>query len=134
MTPSLILLRGLPGSGKSTFAKLLAEEKWPVFSIDDYFTDKKTGVYQFDFASNHLAYKACESACKKAMQEGVRKIFIHNTLTLAWELEQYFKLAQAFKYKVFVCTVENYHGHKNEHQINDEQIKKMAEKYQVKLM
>jgi predicted AAA+ superfamily ATPase len=35
---ALILLRGLPGAGKSTLAKLLSENgKYPVFSIDDYF-------------------------------------------------------------------------------------------------
>ncbi|MFM9005746.1 MAG: AAA family ATPase, partial [Flavobacteriales bacterium] len=37
----LILLRGLPGSGKTTLAKVLSEEgKYPLFSIDDYFTDE----------------------------------------------------------------------------------------------
>ncbi|EMP07134.1 AAA domain protein [Leptospira interrogans serovar Pyrogenes str. 200701872] len=39
---SLILLRGLPGAGKSRLAKLLSENgKYPVFSVDDYFTDSK---------------------------------------------------------------------------------------------
>ena len=40
---SLIILRGLPGSGKSTLAKLLSEnDKWPVYSIDSYFTNPET--------------------------------------------------------------------------------------------
>jgi hypothetical protein len=30
-------------------------------------------------------------------------------------------------------TVENYHGKYNLHEVNEEQIKKMAEKYHVKL-
>lgn len=133
MHPSLILLRGLPGSGKTTLAKVLAENTWPVFSVDDYFTDSKTGAYHFEFDKNYLAYKSCEENCKTAMQQGIQKIFIDNTFTLAWELEPYFKLASEFNYTLFVFTVENYHKQKNTHGVSDEQIEKMAAKYKVKL-
>jgi predicted kinase len=133
MIKTLILLRGLPGAGKSSLAKVLAENKWPVFSVDDYFTDAKTGAYRFEFDKNHLAYKACEENCRKAMEKGMEKIFIDNTFTLDWELQAYFKLASAFNYTLFVCTVENYHEQKNTHGISDEQIQKMADKYKVKL-
>jgi predicted kinase len=132
--PSLIILRGLPGSGKSTLAKILNnEQKWPAFSIDDYFTDPATGVYEFRFAENHLAYSLCQTNTEKAMQQSHEKIFLHNTFTLNWEIEPYFKLAAQYNYSVFVLTVENYHGGKNVHGINDEQLEKMAEKYRVKL-
>lgn len=133
MMPSLILLRGLPGAGKSTLARVLAENKWPVLSVDDYFTDANTGVYRFEFDKNHLAYKACEENCRKAMQTGTGKIFIANTFTLDWELQPYFQMASEYQYTVFVCTVENYHNQTNTHGISEEQIQKMAAKYKVKL-
>ncbi len=133
MNKTLILLRGLPGAGKTTLAKVLAENTWPVFSVDDYFTNPTSGEYHFEFDKNHLAYKACEENCRRAMQEGVQKIFVDNTFTLDWELQTYFKLASEFKYSIFVCTVENYHLQKNAHGISDEQIEKMAAKYKVKL-
>ncbi len=134
MKQSLILLRGLPGSGKTTLSKVLNEEgKWPVFSVDDYFTDKNTGVYEFDYKSNHLAYENCLNNTELAMKQGISKIFIDNTLTLEWEIESYFKLAAKHKYRIFVLTVENRHHGLNQHQINDEQIQKMAQKYKVVL-
>lgn len=131
---SLILLRGLPGSGKTTLAQLLSENNtYPVFSVDDYFTDAETGEYLFNFQDNHLAYKDCESLTKDAMKLSIQKIFVHNTFTMDWELETYFALASEFNYIVFVVTVENYHHSKNTHDVSDDQIRKMAEKYKVKL-
>ncbi|MFI5203461.1 MAG: AAA family ATPase [Flavobacteriales bacterium] len=132
---SLILLRGIPGSGKTNLSNVLCENgKYPVYSVDDYFTNSKTGEYQFEFEKNHLAYKQCEENTRLAMQEGKEKIFLDNTFTLEWEMEPYFKLAQEFKYTVHVVTVENRHGGKNVHGISIEQLEKMAEKFNVVLL
>lgn len=134
LQPALILLRGLPGSGKTTLAKVLSENStYPVFSVDDYFTDETTGEYIFNFQNNHLAYKQCEALTNDAMQQAIPKVIVHNTFTMDWELEPYFKLASKYHYQIFVVTVENYHGHQNVHEVSDEQLLKMAEKYKVKL-
>lgn len=129
----LILLRGLPGAGKSTFAKLISENgKYPVFSVDDYFTDH-LGRYQFIYSENHLAYAQCQSLTERAIQQGLEKIIVHNTFTMRWELEPYFNLAKKYHCKLFVLTVENYHQNKNIHDIPQEHLVKMADKYEVKL-
>lgn len=129
---SLILVRGLPGSGKSTLAKLLSENgKYPVFSVDDYFTNELTGEYYFDYRKNHLAYKQCEENTRKALAGGTEKVFVDNTFTLEWELEIYFRMAAEFDCRIFVLTVENRHGGINVHDVSSEQILKMAERYKV---
>lgn len=132
--PSLILLRGLPGSGKSTLAQVLSDSKWPVFSVDDYFTDPVTKEYHFEFSKNHMAYKTCQDNCEKAMENRLEKIFIDNTFTLEWEIETYFKLAEKYAYTLHVITVENRHHSKNQHNIGNDQLQKMAEKYKVVLL
>ncbi len=135
ISKGLILLRGLPGSGKTTLAKLLSEDgKYPIFSIDSYFTDPETGIYDFKFEENHIAYKKCEENTEKALKNGVTKIFIDNTFTIEWEIEPYFALAQKYDYPIFVITVENRHGSNNVHGISKEQLTKMASKYKVKLL
>jgi predicted kinase len=129
----LILLRGLPGAGKSTTAHILSKGKYPVFSVDDFFTDS-AGNYHFEFDKNHLAYAQCQEKTRSAMSEGIEKIFVHNTFTMDWEMKPYFELAKEFRYRLHVLTVEKYHSGENVHEISDEQIRKMAEKYKVKLM
>lgn len=130
---TLLLLRGIPGSGKSTFANQIANTNGaPIFSIDSYFENEK-GEYNFDFSKNHLAYKECESKTKLALEKGIPFIIVDNTFTLEWELKPYEDLAKKFGYLCFVVTVENRHGGKNIHQIPEEQIEKMKVKYKVVL-
>jgi predicted kinase len=132
---SLILLRGLPGSGKTRLAGLLSEKgRYPVFSIDSYFTDPVSGQYSFAPYRNHLAYKQCEAETEKAMGMGCEKVFVDNTFTLEWEMEPYFKMAGEHQYALFVMTVENRHGGENVHGIGRDQLEKMAAKYKVQLL
>lgn len=132
MQNAIILLRGLPGSGKSTLAQVLKDSQSVTLSVDDYFTDKD-GNYNFIFSENHKAYEACVKNTEDAIKKGVKKIFIHNTFTMEWEMEPYFKLATDYNYPIFVVTVENRFKHKNIHGVSNEQLKKMAEKYKVVL-
>ena len=129
----LILLRGLPGSGKTTLAVVLSEYgKYPVFSVDDYFTDEN-GRYEFRFQENHLAYKQCEENVKVAMQQGSEQILVHNTFTQEWEMDPYFKLAAEHGYRAHVATVENRHDGKNVHEIPEDHVERMRSKFSVKL-
>lgn len=131
---SLLLLRGLPGSGKSTLAESLSENgKYPVFSVDSYFTNAATGEYNFEFDKNHIAYNQCIEKTKAALQAGLEKVIVDNTFTMEWEMAPYFKLASEFNYRLFVMTIENYHGSKNIHNISQDQLKKMAVNYKLKL-
>ena len=131
---NLILVRGLPGSGKTTLSSLLsAQGKYPVFSIDEFFTDED-GNYTFDYSKNYLAYKTCEENTEKAILSGNEIILVDHTFTIEWEMEPYFKLARKYDCVLHVITVENYHGNENIHQVSKEQILKMAEKYKVKLI
>jgi predicted kinase len=129
----LILLRGLPGAGKTAFAQLISENNtYPFFSVDDYFTDKD-GKYKFEFSENYKAYAHCLSNTENAIKNGISKVIVHNTFTMDWEMEPYFKLSLKYECNLHVLTIENYHDGKNSHHVTDEQLSKMAEKYQVKL-
>jgi predicted kinase len=129
---SLILLRGLPGSGKTSLAEVLSENgMYPVFSVDSYFIDTESGEYIFDYRENHIAYRECERKTREALRSGDLKVFVDNTFTIEWEIKPYMKMAAEYGYRVYVMTVEKRHSGANIHGISDEQISKMAEKYRV---
>lgn len=131
---SLLLLRGLPGSGKTTFAQLLSRSSgFSCFSLDSFFTNAD-GEYHFDYKTNHLAYKECQSRVEEAMKQEDVAILVDQTFALLWEMQPYLDLAKKYKYQLFVCTMENRHNGRNLHAISDEQMLKMAKSFKVEIL
>lgn len=86
----LILVRGLPGSGKSSFAGNF--EAAEVFAADDYFYKRGEGKYAFDPTLLGEAHKYCQRATYFALYAG-RDVVVTNTFSCRWELEPYLKFA-----------------------------------------
>ena len=125
----LYLVRGLPGSGKSTLALSIADE---VYENDDFFTHGK-GIYTFDLAHLPAAMTTCYSNVKNAMERGVRRIAVANIFPNSAAMDEYFKIADIFHYKIFSIITENRGEFQNIHGMTADQIQKMKSKFQVKL-
>lgn len=126
----LYIVRGLPGSGKSTFAKSLGGVH---FEADMYFVDEN-GVYNFDPTKIKMAHNWCMIQTQKAMVNEEPKIVVSNTFTQEWEMETYFKLANENGYQVYSIIVENRHEGKNTHGVPDDKLQIMKDRFQIKLM
>lgn len=129
MDKVLYIVRGIPGSGKSTFAKQLTSN---VFEADQYFLDIN-GNYNFDFTKIKDAHKDCQDNVKSAMQSSISKIAVSNTFTQEWEMKVYFDLAKEFGYKVFTIIVENRHGGTNVHNVPEDKVESMKNRFEIKL-
>jgi len=126
---SLVILRGLPGSGKSTLAKLFNA---PICCADDYLY--VNGKYVWTQPGVIKAHALCEEKCKRLMISQEPLIIIANMCVKPRDMRPYTKLAEEFGYRVFSVIVENRHEGKNEHNVSEEMLKNIAERFQIKLM
>jgi predicted kinase len=135
----LYIVRGLPGSGKSTFAKKLVGANFLVCEADKYFINKETGEYNFDVTKLKDAHKYCHDLVETYMKDSLvndqfyREIAVSNTFTQEWEMKPYFELAEKYGYTVFVTIVENRHGGKNVHGVPDDKLEVMRNRFEFKL-
>lgn len=130
---TLYLVRGVPGSGKSTFAKSLGGAH---FETDSYFM--VDGEYKFDFTKLKEAHKWCQDSVNTSMilnhTTGSHEVIVvSNTFTQEWEMKPYFEMAESWGYRVFSIIVENRHGGVNEHGVPEDKIEVMKNRFEIKL-
>ena len=132
----LILLRGLPGSGKTTLAKIILQlrstDEPEVLSADDFFEDKE-GDYNFDPTKLKEAHNYCQFRCSERMRQQKAKIVVANTFTQEWEMDEYFKMAERYNYRVHTVVVENRHGNGNVHGVPENKLQQMKDRFQIRL-
>ena len=130
---TLYLIRGIPGSGKSTLAYDL--QYWgvvdEVFEADQYFYDRE-GNYNFDSSKLHLAHNECQKKTIDTLEQGYN-VAVSNTSTTLSEVNTYKEIAKLTKSKFISLIVENRHGGVNIHNVPEEKLKQMKERFHVEL-
>lgn len=130
--PTLFLIRGCPGSGKSTFAwKLLSGRLVDrIFEADEYFV--QNGVYQFDPTLLEQAHQQCKRNTWLALYEGI-SVAVSNTSCTEWEVESYQTIARETEANFVSIIVENRNNTKNIHGCPDAKVEQMKKKFSIKL-
>jgi predicted kinase len=137
MSGILFLVRGLPGSGKSTFATNIWNE-YAVCEADKFFYDKE-GNYNFDGSKIREAHAWCKNEVETRMKDHqlnpqyYPEIAVSNTFTQEWEMKDYYDLADKYGYKVVSLIVENRHGGKNVHGVPEDKLEIMKNRFEIKL-
>ncbi len=106
MQKVLTLVRGLPGSGKSSYARHIClgsdidgDFSTGICSADDFFTVK--GVYTFDGTKLAEAHANCQHRTRFGLMAGMN-IVVANTFTCRWEMEPYIQIASDMGVRVVV--------------------------------
>lgn len=129
---TLYLIRGVPGSGKSTFAQKLRNSGIVdfVYEADQYFHN--WGNYQFDPARLPEAHNYCQTMCFEALKDGYN-VAVSNTSTTEKEVEIYRKIAEETDANFVSLVVESRHNGKNVHDVPPEKIEQMKQRFSIKL-
>jgi predicted kinase len=109
MTKHAYILRGIPGSGKTTYARsrwydesLGAWKPGVVYcSADDFFTGPD-GVYRWSAERRQEGHAYCLRRFAEAVFRGEPTVIVDNTNIRLWEVSKYHDLAFAFGYEVRV--------------------------------
>ena len=133
MKKMLYLLRGVPGSEKSTVAQNIGGTH---FETDKYFM--VDGEYKFDPTKLKQYHQMCQDEVSLAMIQNHTAHFndvivVSNTFTQEWEMKPYFDLAKTYGYQVFSLIVENRHGGLNQHGVPEDKVQIMKDRFEIKL-
>ena len=111
----LYIIRGLPGSGKSTFARDKRFAGALVLENDMYHV--REGKYKFDHDNLPDAIEWCMETCRHALECGM-DVVVANTFTKSNYIKRYVEMANYYghEYKVYKCTCK----YKNVHDVPED--------------
>lgn len=136
----LILLRGLPGSGKTTLSRILLGQSRDgiVFSTDDYFHHQDG--YRYNVNQLGDAHDWNQNRAKQAINQGRSPVIIDNTNTQAWEMKPYVEMAIGKGYRVEFHEPETWWKFdpeelekRNKHGVSREKIAQMLNHYEYEM-
>ena len=121
---TLLILRGLPGSGKTTLAHILSDD---CVAADDYpLIHQKDGFHKEFVPEGH---EWCKLQVKEMMESGKPLIVVHNTNVLQEHMQPYIALAKEYGYMYFVLHVQG--RYPNVHGVDDAGIASMKTKWET---
>ena len=125
---TLYAIRGLPGSGKTSFAKSLDLN---FYEADQYFEKFNNG--KFDHQLLKKAHQYCYDLVKKELKIGQSAI-VSNTMTSKEELKEYEDLAKELNVKFVSLILENRHNGNSIHNVPKSSIEQMKNRFDIKLI
>ena len=124
---TLYAIRGLPGSGKTSFAKSLSLN---FFEADQYF--EKFNNNKFDHKLLKKAHRYCYDLVKKELFNGNSAV-VSNTMSTNNEVLEYQNLAKEMNVKFVSMILENRHNGISIHNVPKDSIEKMSERFDIQL-
>ena len=124
---NLFLIRGLPGSGKSTIAELICQRhNTHHYEADMYFLDESKR-YNFDASKLQAAHVWCQRAAAECLEVG-KDAVVSNTFTTNAEMAPYLEAAKRYGAKVHVIKAEG--NFQDIHRVPKEIIEKMSKRWE----
>lgn len=123
MQKTVVIFRGVSGSGKSTFAKLLTSliPNSAYVEADSFFEDDKDN-YNFDPKKLNEAHLKCQRDFVTQLSSDKDLVIVSNTNTKVKDFQFYVDMAYDYGYQVVFLVVENRHGGKSVHSVPEQTL------------
>lgn len=135
MTKIAVIMRGLPGSGKSSFTSLLSKhlKDVSVHSIDDLHTDH-TGNFHWSEDLEPMRYMTNYANFIKSCEKQTAVVVADCINVKVSDFQDYIKAARAFGYQPYVVTPElrpsKELSRRNNHHVSSVHIKEMTKQWE----
>ena len=132
----VLIIRGIPGSGKSALAKALyfsATKGTAAYCEADKYFYNSDGEYNYDPSKLDEAHTECFKEFKLALACGSSLVIVSNTSTRFREFKRYIDAAEIAGYKVHIVVKENYHDGTSAHDVPSRTIENMRNRFTVSL-
>jgi hypothetical protein len=129
--PALVLIRGMPGSGKTTLAQAMERgldvEDVPCVHLetDMFFTDDE-GNYHFDKGWLSDAHEWCLATFKQHILSSV--VIVSNTFSTQKEMDPYLRWASGLYIPIQVIECHGFFGSK--HDVPESTLRRMRNRWQ----
>lgn len=120
----LVIIRGLPGAGKSTLARSMAG--YVHYEADMFFVNMD-GEYVYDPTKIADAHRWCQEKTRNALERGY-SVVVSNTFVHVWEMQPYFDMANALGVPVRVIEAKG--RWPNEHGVPDDVVARMRQQWE----
>ena len=125
--PKLILIRGISGSGKTTYAKkLMAQDpELSHYEADMFFY--QDGKYNFNPQKLREAHEWCKNQTEKDLSAG-KSVIVSNTFTQKWEIDPYIQMGKKYGAEVIIKKATG--NYQNVHGVPPEALERMRSRWE----
>lgn len=125
----LIIIRGLPGSGKGTLAKTIVSvgisDVW--YEADMYFTEPD-GSYKFHSKNLQESHTWCQEMVRAALIQG-KNVTVSNTFTRVWEFQPYIDMGEELGANIIIVEAEG--GCGSVHNVPEKTMRSMRARWEA---
>lgn len=130
--PMLYIVRGIPGSGKTTLAQAMARAMGCVYvEADQYMTDDQ-GIYEWDVEKLPWAHQKCKHVIKIELQSG-SDVIVSNVSATLKDINEYIEIAKSLNCNFTSLVVESRNETKSTHNLPAERILTIRRQFVVKI-